>query len=167
VKAPAAIGVSAIWFALAPVLIAGVVPWWLTGWEVGSTWPLLQVLGALLVVAGTVILLDAFARFVREGEGTPAPVAPPTRLVVGGFYRFMRNPMYVAVVLVIIGQALILGRLDLWLYAGGTWLVTAAFARWIEEPMLRAQFGGRYETYRRAVPAWVPRRQPKDRGLPR
>jgi protein-S-isoprenylcysteine O-methyltransferase Ste14 len=69
--------------------------------------------------------------------------------------------------LVIIGQALILGRLDLWLYAGGTWLVTAAFARWIEEPMLRAQFGGRYETYRRAVPAWVPRRQPKDRGLPR
>lgn len=159
-KAPAAIGGSAIWFALAPALVAGVVPWWMTDWEVRSTWPLLQVPGALLVVAGAVILLDAFTRFVREGEGTPAPVAPPTRLVVGGLYRFVRNPMYLAVVVVIVGQALILGRVDLWLYAGGTWLVTAAFARWIEEPRLHAQFGEKYKTYRRAVPGWMPRRQP-------
>jgi protein-S-isoprenylcysteine O-methyltransferase Ste14 len=154
----AAIG-SAIWFVVAPVLVAGVVPWWLTGWEVGRTWLSLQVLGALLVTAGTAVLLDAFTRFVREGKGTPAPVAPPTRLVVGGLYRFVRNPMYVAVVLVIIGQALMLGRLGLWLYAGATWLVTVAFVRWIEEPMLRTRFGWDYEIYRRAVPAWVPRRR--------
>jgi protein-S-isoprenylcysteine O-methyltransferase Ste14 len=151
---------SAIWFCLAPAVVAGVVPWALTGWRVGGTWPPLQVLGVLLVLAGTAVLLDAFTRFVKEGEGTPAPVAPPSRLVVGGLYRFVRNPMYLAVVLVIVGQALILGRLGLWLYAIGTWLVTAAFVRWIEEPTLHARFGTHYEMYRRAVPAWVPRRRP-------
>jgi protein-S-isoprenylcysteine O-methyltransferase Ste14 len=151
---------SAIWFCVAPALVAGAVPWVLTGWRVGRTWPPLQVLGVLLVVAGTAVLLDAFTRFVKEGEGTPAPVAPPSRLVVGGLYRFVRNPMYLAVVLVIVGQALILGRLGLWLYAAGTWFVTAAFVRWIEEPTLHARFGADYEIYRRAVPGWVPRRRP-------
>jgi protein-S-isoprenylcysteine O-methyltransferase Ste14 len=158
-KRAAAIG-SAIWFVLAPTLVAGVVPRWLTGWDADGRWLSLQVLGALLVAAGTAVLLDAFIRFVREGEGTPAPVAPPSRLVVGGLYRFVRNPMYVAVLLVIVGQALILGRLGLWLYAGATWLVTVAFVRWIEEPTLRSQFGAEYDAYRRAVPAWVPRRRP-------
>jgi protein-S-isoprenylcysteine O-methyltransferase Ste14 len=157
---PAAVIGSAIWFCLAPTLVAGVVPWLLTEWRVGRTWLPLQLLGVLLVAAGTGVLLDAFTRFVREGEGTPAPVAPPSRLVVGGLYRFVRNPMYLAVVLVIAGQALILGRLELWLYAAGAWLITVAFVHWIEEPTLHAQFGTDYEMYRRAVPAWVPRRRP-------
>jgi protein-S-isoprenylcysteine O-methyltransferase Ste14 len=158
-KAAAALG-SAIWFCLAPALISGVVPWLLTDWQVGRTCLPLQAFGVLLVTAGTTALLDGFTRFVKEGEGTPAPVAPPSRLVVSGLYRFVRNPMYLAVVLVIIGQALILGRPGLWVYAGATWLITVAFVRWIEEPTLHAQFGADYETYRRAVPAWVPRRRP-------
>ena len=114
-------------------------------------------LGGILLLAGLIALVRAFVRFVVEGLGTPAPVAAPERLVVGGVYRYVRNPMYVAVLAVIIGQALILGRLGLLLYAGVAWLVVAAFVRWYEEPTLSRRFGADYEAYRRAVPAWWPR----------
>jgi protein-S-isoprenylcysteine O-methyltransferase Ste14 len=99
-------------------------------------------------------------RFFVEGFGTPAPVAAPERLVVGGVYRYVRNPMYVAVLAAIVGQALLLGRLELLLYAGAAWLVVAAFVRWYEEPTLARRFGADYEAYRRAVPAWWPRLRP-------
>jgi protein-S-isoprenylcysteine O-methyltransferase Ste14 len=95
-----------------------------------------------------------------EGFGTPAPVAAPERLVVGGVYRYVRNPMYVAVLAAIVGQALLLGRLGLLLYAGGACLVVAAFVRWYEEPTLTRRFGADYEAYQRAVPAWLPRLRP-------
>jgi len=158
-KPAAAIG-SAIFFVLAPIVVAGLVPWWLTGWRVGIAWLPSQILGWLLVAVGTVVLLHAFTRFVREGSGTPAPVAPTERLVIGGLYRFVRNPMYVAVVGVIAGQALIFGRLGLWIYAAAAWLTMAAFVRLYEKPTLRAQFGTDYEVYRQSVPAWLPRRTP-------
>ncbi|MDQ3792223.1 MAG: isoprenylcysteine carboxyl methyltransferase, partial [Actinomycetota bacterium] len=92
--------------------------------------------------------------------GTPAPVAAPERLVVGGVYRYVRNPMYVAVLTAIVGQALLLGRLVLLLYAAAAWLVVAAFVRLYEEPTLARRFGADYEVYRRAVPAWRPRLRP-------
>src|SRR5215213_5124132 len=109
-------------------------------------------LGGVLLVAGVFALVRAFVRFVVEGLGTPAPVAAPERLVVGGAYRHVRNPMYVAVVGAIVGQALLLGRLGLLVYAGITWLVVAAFVRFYEEPALARRFGADYEAYRRAVP---------------
>ncbi|MGH3648748.1 MAG: isoprenylcysteine carboxyl methyltransferase, partial [Micromonosporaceae bacterium] len=96
-RSTAAVG-SVVWFVLAPGLVAGLGPWWLTGWRVGEAVPfgvVLQVAGAALIVAGIAALTSAFVRFVREGSGTPAPVAPPGRLVVGGLYRYVRNPMYV------------------------------------------------------------------------
>jgi protein-S-isoprenylcysteine O-methyltransferase Ste14 len=158
-KPAAAIG-SAVFFVAAPMVVAGLVPWWLSGWRAGRTWLPLQLLGGLLVIAGTAVLVHAFVRFVTEGSGTPAPVAPTQRLVIGGLYRFVRNPMYVALLLVIGGQALILGRTGLWIYAGATWLTTATFVRLYEEPALRRQFGAEYERYRRAVPAWLPRWRP-------
>jgi protein-S-isoprenylcysteine O-methyltransferase Ste14 len=158
-KPAAAIG-SAIFFLLAPVVVAGLVPWWLTGWHPGHTWLALSVLGGALVLAGTAVLLHAFTRFVVEGRGTPAPVAPTERLVIGGLYRHVRNPMYVAVVSAIVGQALMLGRLTLWIYAVAAWLTMAAFVRWYEEPALGRQFGSDYDEYRRAVPAWLPRVRP-------
>ena len=82
---------------------------------------------ALLIVAGAAVLLHAFARFVVEGIGTPAPVAPPEQLVVGGLYRYVRNPMYVAVAATIMGQAALLGRPALLLYAALFMAVVAAF----------------------------------------
>ena len=158
-RAIAAAG-SAAFFALAPGVMAGLIPFWLTGWEVAHTWPALRVLGAALIATGVVVLVQAFVRFVVEGLGTPAPVAPTAHLVVGGLYRYVRNPMYVAVAGTIVGQALVLGRPGLLLYAAAFVAVTAAFARWYEEPTLQERFGAEYEASRRAVPGWWPRRRP-------
>jgi protein-S-isoprenylcysteine O-methyltransferase Ste14 len=159
----AAIG-SAVFFILAPGVVVGLIPWLLTGgWQVREPlpyWAPVRVLGAVLLVAG----LIAFVRFVVEGLGTPAPVAAPERLVVGGVYRYVRNPMYVAVLVAIVGQALFLGRLVLLLYAAAAWLVVAAFVRFYEEPTLTRRFGADYEAYRRAVPAWWPRLRPWEPG---
>jgi protein-S-isoprenylcysteine O-methyltransferase Ste14 len=104
--------------------------------------------------------VSAFVRFVVQGFGTPAPVAPTQQLVVGGPYRHVRNPMYLAVTAVIVGQALALGQPALLLYAIAVGAAMAAFAHGYEEPALHRQFGAQYETYRRAVPAWWPRRHP-------
>jgi len=164
-RSVAAVG-AAVFFALAPGVVAGLVPWWLTRWEVRPYWLPLRVAGAVLVAAGTLVLLHAFTRFVVEGVGTPAPVAPTQRLVVGGLYRYVRNPMYVAVVAAILGQWLLLGQPVLVWYALAVGVTTAAFVRWYEEPTLRQQFGAEYEAYRRAVPAWWPRLRPWRGGRP-
>src|SRR4051812_49936195 len=113
--------------------MAGLVPWLLTGWETGATWLPLQVFGVLLIAAGAAVLIHAFARFVTEGIGTPAPVAPTEQLVVGGLYRYVRNPMYLAVTATIVGQALVLGRPVLLAYAALFVLVVSAFVRFYEE----------------------------------
>src|SRR5829696_8758130 len=147
-------------FLLAPGIVAGWVPWRLTGWRMLELPPSAasgRVAGAGLVTSGVAVLVHAFARFVLEGAGTPAPVAPPEQLVVGGLYRYVRNPMYLAVVAIIVGQALLLPHLVLIAYAGTVFAAVAAFVRWYEEPHLSRRFGLDYEAYRRAVPAWWPR----------
>src|SRR5215207_11237959 len=162
-KVTAAVG-SAVFFLVAPGTVVGLIPWLLTGWQlrdpVPPYWALIRVLGAILLVAGLIVLVQAFARFVVEGLWTPAPIAAPERLVVGGLYRYVRHPMYVAVLAAIVGQALLLGQLGLLLYAAALWLVSAAFVRWYAEPTLTRRFGADYEAYRRAVPAWWPRLRP-------
>ena len=114
---------------------------------------------ALLAVAVTVLIRD-FVRFVVEGRGTPSPVLQTERLVVGGDYRFVRNPMYLAVIAAILGQAMIFGSLGLLLYALAVWLIMATFVRWYEEPLLQSRYGEEYGRYRRGVRAWVPRLHP-------
>jgi protein-S-isoprenylcysteine O-methyltransferase Ste14 len=156
----AAIG-SILFLAVAPGVMAGLIPYWLTGWEPAGSVPTLQIIaGAALVMAGTAVLLHAFARFVLEGVGTPAPVAPTQHLVVGGLYRYVRNPMYIAVATTIAGQALILGRPALLLYAVLFGAIVYSFVRFYEEPTLRRSFGTDYDAYRQAVPGWRPRRRP-------
>ncbi|MGH2839624.1 MAG: methyltransferase family protein [Solirubrobacteraceae bacterium] len=157
----AALG-SLAFLVLVPGTVAGVLPWALTGWEARSPWPPLQVVGMALVAAGAGVLLHAFARFVVEGVGTPAPVAPTERLVVGGLYRHVRNPMYLAVAATIVGQALILGRFGLLVYAVLFGVTVAAFVHGYEEPALAARYGEEYDAYRSAVPAWWPRQRPWD-----
>jgi protein-S-isoprenylcysteine O-methyltransferase Ste14 len=151
---------SAVFFAVAPGLVAGVVPWWLTGWRSNPQSTTLRVLGFLVILASVPVLVMAFARFATEGIGTPAPVAPTRHLVVGGLYRYVRNPMYLAVVGAILGQALLLGQPILIAYAIVAGAAMFAFATWVEEPSLAERFGEEYETYRRNVPGWWPRLTP-------
>lgn len=159
-KAKAAAGTLVFLF-VAPGVVAGLVPWLLTEWDVGPEFPAWALLvGGLIAAVGVIILLNTFIRFVTEGGGTPAPVAPTEHLVVGGLYRYVRNPMYLGVVATIFGQGLLLSRPVLLWYGAGIWAVVALFVRLYEEPVLRRQFGVEYETYRRSVRGWLPRLRP-------
>jgi protein-S-isoprenylcysteine O-methyltransferase Ste14 len=160
VRTRRAVATSVAFFLAAPVMVAGVVPWWLSQWHpagpLARRWPL-RTVGALLVVCATSVLVVAFVRFVVEGRGSPAPVAPTDQLVIGGLYRYVRNPMYLAVVTIIAGQALLIGSAAVAVYGAVVWAAMAAFARWYEEAALTRRYGATYERYRQAVPAWRPR----------
>jgi protein-S-isoprenylcysteine O-methyltransferase Ste14 len=155
----AALG-SALFFLLAPVVVVGLVPWWLTRWVTEPTPLLLRIFGALLLFVALPVLVAAFVRFARDGLGTPAPVAPTEHLVVTGAYRHVRNPMYLAVLGAILGQALLLGQPPLLAYAALVAVLVVTFVKLYEEPALQGQFGVEYEAYRRAVPGWLPRLRP-------
>jgi protein-S-isoprenylcysteine O-methyltransferase Ste14 len=114
----------------------------------------------VLLVAGAAVLVHAFGRFVVEGFGTPAPLAPPEHLVVGGLYRYVRNPMYVAVIAAILGQSLLLWRPVLAGYAVVVTVAVVSFVLGYEQPTLARQFGTEYAAYRRNVPGWWPRLTP-------
>jgi protein-S-isoprenylcysteine O-methyltransferase Ste14 len=151
---------TVLFLVLVPGVVAGLVPWLLTGWRATGVPVWLEALGWVVLVVGAVVLFEAFARFVIEGVGTPAPPAPTERLVVGGFYRYVRNPMYLAVAAVIVGQAAVLGRWVLGVYALVFGVTVWSFVHWYEEPTLRRQFGSAYDEYRTTVPGWRPRRPP-------
>lgn len=154
---------SVVFFALAPGVVAGWIPYALSGWELRPPFFGLAVIrgaGVILLVGSVGVLVDSFARFALEGRGTPAPVAPTNTLVVSGLYRHVRNPMYVAVVGAILGQALLLGSRVLLAYAAGIWTLFHLFVLTYEEPTLRQQFGASYEAYRREVGRWWPRLRP-------
>jgi protein-S-isoprenylcysteine O-methyltransferase Ste14 len=163
-RSVAALG-SGIFFLLAPGIVAGLIPWWITRWQmrddaVGVAWIPLRLIGVGLLVVSVPVLMRAFWQFASEGQGTPAPVAPTAKLVVRGLYRYVRNPMYLAVLGAIVGQALLLAQPQLLVYAGMILTAFVSFVRWYEEPTLMRQFGAEYVAYREAVPAWWPRRQP-------
>jgi protein-S-isoprenylcysteine O-methyltransferase Ste14 len=154
---------SFIFFWVAPGIVAGWIPYRLTGWRVQA--PLLGVtagrlMGGVVAAVGLVCLIECFARFALEGRGTPAPVAPTEELVVSGLYRHVRNPMYVAVLALIVGQALIFGSSDLLIYAGVIWLLFHMFVLVYEEPALERQFGQSYVVYKANVRRWWPRLRP-------
>jgi protein-S-isoprenylcysteine O-methyltransferase Ste14 len=154
---------SALFLVLAPGTVAGLVPWWISRWRFQTSvivWLPLRVIGGLLVPVGALVLFDSFARFAIQGLGTPAPVFPTRHLVITGLYRYVRNPMYVAVVAVIIGQGLILGNVCVLAYGALVWLGFHLFVIACEEPTLRATFGPEYESFCRGVSRWIPRMSP-------
>ena len=162
-RKPSAAAGSALFLVLAPGTVTVLFPWLLTGfaWRSGPPgWVVARGVGALLILAGASFVLSAFVRFVREGLGTPAPVAPPTQLVVGGVYRHVRNPMYLAVTAIATGEALLLYQPVLLLWAVLTLALMVAFVKLYEEPELARRFGDQYDRYRSAVPGWWPRRRP-------
>ncbi|MGD9816446.1 MAG: isoprenylcysteine carboxylmethyltransferase family protein [Hyphomonadaceae bacterium] len=159
-KASALIG-SAAFFVIAPGSVAGLIPWLITHWRAGEDADGSKtVAGAVFVVIGLAMLIESFVRFAVKGEGTPAPVAPPRHLVATGLYRFVRNPMYVAVTLLILGQMLIFANAALMAYAIAIWFCFHLFILLHEEPALRAKFGDEYLAYCEHVPRWIPRLTP-------
>jgi protein-S-isoprenylcysteine O-methyltransferase Ste14 len=159
----AAILGSLIFFVVVPCVLAGLVPWWINRWEFRppflGTW-LSQAAGVVLIVAGIPGLVDSFRRFAVEGLGTPAPVAPTQRLVITGPYRYVRNPMYLSVLSIILGQGLLFGDWRLLAYAAVFWVVCHIFVVAYEEVALHHMFGAEYDTYRAGVPRWFPRLSP-------
>jgi protein-S-isoprenylcysteine O-methyltransferase Ste14 len=101
--------------------------------------------------------VDSFGRFALQGLGTPAPIAPTQHLVVTGLYRYVRNPIYVAVAAVIFGQAVLFGDWRLFAYGAVFCLVCYLFVVGYEEPTLKKSFGAEYEAFRINVPRWIPR----------
>lgn len=159
---------NVLFFLAGPGLEAGVGPLALVavaGTETPDGWPVaLRVLGALLIAGGLGVLADVFARFVREGAGTPSPAAPTARLMSGGAYDFVRHPMYVATATVIVGEALLFGQPILLIAAAAYVAAMATLSATVEEPRLARRFGAAYDAYRRDVPGWVPR--PRRRPAP-
>src|SRR3954468_18653786 len=147
---------SVAFLLVAPGVVAGVVPYWLTGWDSTASSPLLIAAGGALIAAGAAGLLGAFAAFALDGLGTPAPAAPTEVLVIGGAYRYVRNPMYLAVGATIVGQSLLLGEPVLLAYLGVFATAVASFVHLYEEPTLAARYGSQYADYCARVPRWLP-----------
>src|ERR1700753_654202 len=142
---------SVLFFVAAPVVVAGLGPWWIMRWEFQPAFlgfEVTRVIGVMLIIAGIPGLVDAFARFALQGLGTPAPIAPTRNLVVTGLYRYVRNPIYVAVVAIILGQAVLMGDWRLIVYGALLWLFFHVFVVAYEEPTLERTFGNEYAAVR-------------------
>jgi protein-S-isoprenylcysteine O-methyltransferase Ste14 len=154
---------SALFFVVAPCVVAGLIPWLITRWQLQPPFfglELARAVGVILILVGVPGLVDSFARFALQGLGTPAPIAPTRHLVVSGLYRYVRNPMYVAVVAVILGQAVLFGDWRLIVYGALVWLACHIFIVAYEEPTLERTFGREYQAFRASVPRWIPRITP-------
>ncbi|HSL28517.1 MAG TPA: isoprenylcysteine carboxylmethyltransferase family protein [Anaerolineales bacterium] len=148
---------SFLFLIIAPGMVAGYIPLALMRRGPHSeTGPLAYVAFPLWILGG-IILLWSFWNFLHEGRGTPAPVDPPRELVATGFYRYVRNPMYVGVLAVILGHFLWFGSWWLLVYAVIVFLTFHSFVTLYEEPTLKRKFGAAYEKYLKQVPRWIPR----------
>ena len=153
---------SVAWFVTVGGTFGFLLPYLLNYWHFHSPlpyWGIARAAGILLIGAGLVPIVHSFIEFFRA-DGTPVPVAAPPRLVVSGYYRYVRNPIYVGFLGVLLGEALLFGSRGLLEYALIAWAVGAAAVRWYEEPRLAREFGAEYREYRRAVRAWLPRLRP-------
>jgi protein-S-isoprenylcysteine O-methyltransferase Ste14 len=144
---------------LVPGTVAGIIPWLLLqgSGDFALLIPSVWLVGFLPLLLGVGLYLWCAGAFTFIGKGTPAPIDAPKVLVIQGPYRWVRNPMYVAVLSVIVGEAILFRSLLLVGYALMFWAIVHAFVVFVEEPSLRQQFGVGYETYLRTVPRWIPR----------
>jgi protein-S-isoprenylcysteine O-methyltransferase Ste14 len=155
----AALG-SGIFLVIAPGFIAVYVPWRICRWRIGEPLlgiSLIRIAGILLMIPASLVLLDCFARFALQGLGTPAPVFPTKHLVISGVYQYVRNPMYIAVVILILGQGLWCGNASVLEYGLAVWAAFHLFVLMYEEPTLRRKYGSEYLEFCAHVPRWIPR----------
>jgi protein-S-isoprenylcysteine O-methyltransferase Ste14 len=150
---------SLLWTVLLPGMVAGYIPWRYFGVsqvQLDFSNPL-HLLGLVVVAVGVALLAACIWEFAHRGRGTLSPVDPPKALVVQGLYRYVRNPMYVAVSAIVLGEALLVRSIALLVYWAIFFALVNLFVRFYEEPALRAQFGDSYERYTERVGRWLPR----------
>jgi len=150
---------SLLWTVLLPGLFAGYLPWRYFGLaqvQLSVESPR-HLLGLALAGIGSAVLFTCIWEFARSGRGTLSPVDPPRDLVVRGLYRYVRNPMYLSVTTIVLGEVLLTGSRPLLVYWAIWFAAVNLFVIGYEEPTLRRQFGESYARYTRAVPRWLPR----------
>ena len=150
---------SLLWTILLPGVVAGYVPWAFFGVRDASVDLAnpLQLLGLLFILAGAALLVACIVEFARSGRGTLSPIDPPKHLVVRGLSRYVRNPMYLSVTVILLGEVMLTRSGALALYWLIWFVVVNAFVIGYEEPTLRVQFGASYDEYMRTVARWIPR----------
>lgn len=148
---------SLLFLIFVPGMVAGYIPLALLRNGPQLETGFLAYLAFPLWAIGLTILLWSFWNFLHEGRGTPAPLDPPKELVAVGFYRYVRNPMYVGVLATILGHFLWFGYWNLLIYAIVVFVAFHSFVTYYEEPHLKKRFGAAYENYLKRVPRWIPR----------
>ncbi|HXD08734.1 MAG TPA: isoprenylcysteine carboxylmethyltransferase family protein [Anaerolineales bacterium] len=148
---------SILFFILAPGMVAGFIPLGLLRNGTQIQTGLLAYLAFPLWIVGTAMLVWCFWDFLVKGKGTPAPIDPPKELVATGLYNYVRNPMYVGVLMVIFGHFLWFGYWNLLIYAALVFIAFHSFVTFYEEPNLKKKFGGAYADYLKRVPRWIPK----------
>ena len=144
-----------------PGIIGVYLPAWITRWRIPHDAGLSSRLAAIVLIAiGLLPLGESIARFVRKGQGTLSPTHPTETLVATGFYRYVRNPMYLGVLTLLAGQALLFESRALWQYLAWVAVGFHLFAVFYEEPTLRKKYGAGYDAFCRNVPRWLPRLTP-------
>ncbi len=138
-----------------PLLLQWVTGGWPFGAAVGAGWQI--IVAAVMAVPALGLALWTMRLFVEEGEGTPAPWDPPVRFVVSGPYRYVRNPMLSAVIVLILAESAALSSVVLFGWAVVFFVLNTVYFIRSEEPALEARFGEDYRVYKAAVPRWVPR----------
>ena len=167
-RKPAAAVVSVAWGVALGETFGCLLPYLLGEWHFHRPlpyWAVAQVAGGLLICAGLVPIGHSFVEFAKA-DGTPVPMASPPRLVVSGFYRYVRNPIYLGFLAILTGQVLLFGSPGLLEYTAVAWCIGAGAVRFYEQPTLARKFGADYEEYRRAVRAWIPRLHPWTPAVP-
>jgi protein-S-isoprenylcysteine O-methyltransferase Ste14 len=148
---------SFLFLIIAPGTVAGYIPLALLRRGPQIETGVLAYLAFPFWAIGLSILLWSFWNFLAQGRGTPAPIDPPKELVAVGFYRYVRNPMYVGIFLILLGHFLWFKYLWLLVYLGVVFLFFHLFVTLYEEPTLKRKFGASYENYLKKVPRWIPR----------
>lgn len=150
---------------LFPGTVAVYLPYWILAHStVAAQAGPVRYVGLLPLAAGIAAYLWCAWDFVAAGDGTPAPMDPPRLLVVRGLYRYVRNPMYIAIVSILIGESIFFHSLNLLIYSYAVFLLFNIFIIFYEEPALKRKFGEKYAEYCEAVPRWMPGKRPSRSG---
>jgi len=144
-----------------PGIVLIYVPLWITRFRIPAGEPGWQmIVAAALILLGVSPGMESARRFVYVGRGTLMPTVPTEHLVVSGFYRYVRNPMYTGVLFALIGETILFESRTLLIEIGVVWLATHLFVCFFEEPTLTKRYGDEYLSFKRNVPRWLPRISP-------